>query len=129
MQKRRYSAKKTYNLIDPTDRSHPIPYVAHLWRDHTWRQIYDAETKSIFIATFMNTFIRKKSTRILIYVHLYPHAYPHVYLYINVYSHVYSRAETRSIYIPTFESGRISTFVFTWISTLMGWLRLVGSLK
>ena len=25
LQKRRYSAKETYNLIDPTDRSHPIP--------------------------------------------------------------------------------------------------------
>ena len=25
LQKRRYSAKETYNFIDPTDRSHPIP--------------------------------------------------------------------------------------------------------
>jgi len=24
LEKRRYSAKETYNLIDPTDRSHPI---------------------------------------------------------------------------------------------------------
>jgi len=24
LQQRQYSAKKTYNLIDPTDRSHPI---------------------------------------------------------------------------------------------------------
>jgi len=37
-----------------------LPYMAHSWRDHTWRNIYDAETKSIFIATFMNTFICKK---------------------------------------------------------------------
>jgi len=26
LQKRRYSAKETYNLIDPTERSHPIQF-------------------------------------------------------------------------------------------------------
>ena len=27
LSKRRYSAKETYNFIDPTDRSHPIPHM------------------------------------------------------------------------------------------------------
>jgi len=30
LQKRRYSAKVTYNFIDPTDRSHPIAYLSLL---------------------------------------------------------------------------------------------------
>jgi len=32
LQKRRYSAKETYNFIDPTDRSHPILYTIRLGR-------------------------------------------------------------------------------------------------
>jgi len=30
LKKRQYSAKETYNFIDPTDRSHPIPIFSHL---------------------------------------------------------------------------------------------------
>jgi len=30
IQKRQYSAKETYNLIDPTDRSHPIQHTARV---------------------------------------------------------------------------------------------------
>ena len=29
LQKRQYSAKETYNLIDPTDRSHPIQCITY----------------------------------------------------------------------------------------------------
>jgi len=67
----------------------------------------------------------KKSTCILIYVHLYPHAYPHVYLYIHIYSHVYSRAEMRSTYIPTFESGCISTFTYG-VAPISRLLQIIG---
>jgi len=33
LEKRQYSAKETYNFIDPTDRSHPI---IHLWHIPLW---------------------------------------------------------------------------------------------
>jgi len=37
LKKRQYSAKETYNFIDPTDRSHPI-----LWFTHTSHVFFDS---------------------------------------------------------------------------------------
>jgi len=39
LQKRQYSAKETYNCIDPTDRSHPIPACGHTRRSRVSLQL------------------------------------------------------------------------------------------
>jgi len=60
LQKRRYSAKETYNLIDPTDRSHLILLHAqyHLMSIHTY---------------------------IHAYIHIYTHTYTCIYIHICTY--------------------------------------------
>jgi len=46
--KRRYSAKETYNLIDPTDRSHPIVCGILLNESATWRRGGGLASSTIF---------------------------------------------------------------------------------
>ena len=63
LQKRRYSGKVTYNLIDPTDCSHPIP---------------------VYIP-IINMYVSNQSRGVTayIYVRIYIHTYIHTYTYIH----------------------------------------------
>jgi len=77
LEKRRYSAKETYNLIDPTDRSHPIAHNP-MQRDraNTFKHTY------IYTYIYMYIYIR-------IYVQIYMHIYVYIYIYIYIYVYVY----------------------------------------
>jgi len=78
LSKRRYSAKETCHVIDPTDRSHPISYIVPCIRPYiafVYHALYDA-----WYHTLYHTFA---------YIALIYHIYIYIYRYICMYHAVY----------------------------------------
>jgi len=103
LQKRRYSAKETYNFIDPTDHSHPI-------LTHLYVYIYFAVTRRPALSMY---------THIYIYIHTHTFIYIHIRKYISTFQWMWlpdaSPVHQTRIIISTFINIRGYVYVCIYI--------------
>jgi len=97
LSKRPYSAKETYNLIDPTNSSHPIALFYNQFRKaltlyvhmyiytyiHIYIYIY------IYICVYIYTYMYVYICRYVYIYTLYIYTYIHICMYIHIYTHTY----------------------------------------
>ena len=103
--KRLYSAKETYNLIDPTNRSHSIClfWRAHSSIQHANKNVHIANNCNInVISTEENPFSPPtstlKQTRVRAHAHMRTHAHTHAHTHWHIHTrtHVHTRTYTRT---------------------------------
>ena len=82
--KRQYSAKETYNFINPTNRGHPIYIVWCMILMHIIVYALNIYT-DIYIYVYTYTYICMYT---YMYVYIYIYIYIHIYVYIYTYIHI-----------------------------------------
>jgi len=92
LSKRRYSAKETYNLIDPNICSHPIT------QHGGW---VECVTRHVCIYIYVYTYM-------CIYIHIYICICMYAYIYIHIYSYIFT-------YISIFIYMYACTFLYIYI--------------
>jgi len=81
LQKRQYSAKETYNLIDPTYRSHPISICMYV-------------CTHVFAFIFVYTY-----THVCMYMHIQLYVRMNIYIYIYMYTYIYTYVREHSLHL------------------------------
>jgi len=119
--KRRYSAKETYNLIDPTDRSHPIcvwyPFYTCLHRLFLYRHVSLTHLSHIQSLEVENTKWCVYDTH---FIHLFHRLLLYRHISFDTYvTHTKSRSgeyERVCVWYSTCSVGDTYTFVFPTLS-------------
>jgi len=109
LQKRQYSAKETYNFIDPTDRNHPICiYVCRKGMPGSISELlYNVliNIPYLYICIYLNIYVNicihiYTCMHLCVYIYVYIHAYIHIHTYIYVYVHTYVHTWKNCMHSP-----------------------------
>ena len=112
--KRRYSAKETYNFIDPTDRSHPTRAELRCGFVHIGTKICMHVYRSyVYKYTYIHKYICMH-VYICIYIHICVYIYMHAYIYVytqgSIYKYIYVH-----IYVYAYPYMCVCMYAYTYI--------------
>jgi len=87
---RRYSAKETYDLKEPTNRSHPIPVI------YLYRLFFEPFPKKKYQASEGHMHVNMQYSRENLYTYTSIHVYTYTHIYAHIHMRVYVHKDTHS---------------------------------